>query len=86
MVQKERLDICKECPNSSTGNEIKSWSYCKECLCNLNAKSACMSCACPLDKWKALLTQEERVELETKLKEQEGEQNAKGDEKGDEEK
>lgn len=77
-IQNQRLEICKQCENNSTSGgisaTIEAWSYCKDCLCNLNAKSACMSCECPLKKWEAFITQEERAQMEQELKEEEGDE------------
>lgn len=39
------------------------FSTCKECGCPLKAKTACLHCQCPLNKWLIQLTKEESEEI-----------------------
>jgi hypothetical protein len=41
-----------------------------KCECTLSAKTACLSCACPLNKWGEEMTPEQEEEME-KINEQE---------------
>lgn len=45
-VAKERLSICKECPEL-----IKLTSQCKQCGCFMSAKTKLKVASCPLGKW-----------------------------------
>lgn len=62
-TQEERLEICKTCPYNSTPDKINMFSTCKECGCPLKAKTACLHCQCPLNKWLLQLTKEESEEI-----------------------
>jgi len=46
---KERLDICKNCPQKIVKNNNKI--YCNKCGCDLLKKSSIKSEQCPLNKW-----------------------------------
>ena len=64
-VSAERMSICDKCP--SKGNECAipgTGPCCNECGCSLNFKTRSLSSECPLDKWSALLTDEEEDKLE----------------------
>jgi hypothetical protein len=43
---KERLDICKACPEL-----IKLTTQCKKCGCFMSAKTKLKQATCPLGKW-----------------------------------
>lgn len=61
-AQKFRLEICSTCPEHSANKKEASirWDdHCTNCGCTLSAKTACLTCECPLDKWKAILTDEQ---------------------------
>lgn len=45
-VQKERLSICKTCPEL-----IKLTNQCKKCGCFMNLKTKLEKAKCPLEKW-----------------------------------
>lgn len=49
-IQKERMEICKECPMF-----IKLTSQCKECGCFMEAKTKLPDAFCPLEKWDRVL-------------------------------
>jgi hypothetical protein len=68
-VKKERLAICNTCTwNSKFHKAIRPDEHCTICDCTLSAKTACLSCECPLmvPKWKAVLTDEQETLLKTK--------------------
>lgn len=56
-VSKERLDICNGCEFHSKNHvtPLRPDDHCTNCGCNLDAKSKCLACACPINKWLALL-------------------------------
>ncbi len=63
-VKNHRLAICNTCPkHSKYHSTIRPDAHCTECGCNLDTKTACMSCQCPLSKWMALMTTEEEDKL-----------------------
>lgn len=68
-----RIAICKECPNYSPtaiSNGYKTSRpdiFCTDCGCNLEFKTKCLHCACPIEKWGALLEETEEQELIKKL-------------------
>lgn len=65
-VHKERMSICDTCPkHSKWAKTIRLDDHCTDCGCTLSAKTKCLSCKCPLDKWGVVITEEE----ENKLKE-----------------
>lgn len=53
-VSIRRLSICDTCKSNSKHADPKSLrpdTFCTECGCNLEAKTKCLSCDCPLKKW-----------------------------------
>jgi hypothetical protein len=68
-VGKERMDICEQCEFISTKHTtIRPDVHCTDCGCTLSAKTKCLSCACPLDKWKAVVaSQEEEEQLKKQI-------------------
>lgn len=52
-VSKERLAICDTCVFHSKNHDtpLRPDNHCTDCGCNLEAKTACLSCACPKKKW-----------------------------------
>jgi hydrogenase maturation factor HypF (carbamoyltransferase family) len=56
-VSRERLAICEQCPEHSSNKEnyktIRPDAHCTNCGCTLSAKTKCLTCECPLSKWKA---------------------------------
>jgi hypothetical protein len=64
-VARVRRELCDQCP--SKGDEcvvIGTGPCCNECGCSLAFKTRSLSSECPLDKWKALMTEEQEDELE----------------------
>jgi hypothetical protein len=70
-IAHERMDICKKCPQLDTkGLECVmpgTQPCCSECGCSLKFKTRALSSACPLQKWKEVLTEEEEITLKEKL-------------------
>lgn len=68
-VSAERLEICNDCPFHSKHHStpLRFDAHCTDCGCNLDAKTACLSCSCPKDKWTALTTQDEENELKQQV-------------------
>lgn len=67
-VGEERLAICKECPeHSSNKKEYETYrmdEHCTNCGCTLSAKTKCLSCSCPLSKWKEVMTEKQEQEIQ----------------------
>ena len=68
-VRHERLAICAECPLHSKFHKtpLRMDEHCTECGCNLEAKTSCLSCACPKEKWLALIDTMEEEDILKKL-------------------
>ncbi len=70
----KRMGVCKECPHYSENaktegyNTVRRDIHCTNCGCTLSAKTACLSCECPLKKWEASLSYEQQQELEKQWK------------------
>lgn len=64
----KRLKICRGCPEHSSNKEgyktVRIDEHCTDCTCTLSAKTKCLSCKCPIDKWGPVVT----MEQETKMK------------------
>jgi hypothetical protein len=63
-VSAERISICNDCEfHSKLHSTVRPDDHCTNCGCTLSAKTKCLSCACPLEKWVAVLTkdQEEKI-------------------------
>lgn len=77
-VSEERLEICSGCPLQSE-NARKAGTYrgfrfdlhCTSCGCPLKKKTKSLSSECPMKKWLAIATDEERFEIEQKLNNEE---------------
>lgn len=69
IVSAERMQICEKCPlHSKHHKSIRLDSHCTECGCTLSAKTKCLSCACPLNKWTAMLTEKKEESWKKKGK------------------
>lgn len=68
-VSKERVTICNDCPFHSKNHNtpLRPDAHCTDCGCNLEAKSACLSCSCPQDKWLAVVDQDEEEQLKSNI-------------------
>lgn len=66
----ERLNICEDCPFHSRHHKtpLRPDAHCTDCGCTLSAKTKCLSCNCPQNMWKALMTTEEEQEMLKTLK------------------
>ena len=63
-ASEERLEICKDCEHNSKYHEtIRPDIHCVICKCTLSAKTACLSCSCPIYKWREHLTSEQEEEI-----------------------
>ena len=63
-VSKERLAVCSECEwHSSKHKTIRPDAHCIDCGCTLSAKTKCLSCSCPMNKWLAVVTEAEEEEI-----------------------
>lgn len=60
-VSKERMEICNNCEHVSTKHKtLRLDVHCTNCGCTLAAKTKCLSCSCPLNKWKAVISEEQQ--------------------------
>lgn len=63
-TSQERLEICSQCEwHSKNHKSVRPDDHCTNCGCTLSAKTKCLSCSCPLEKWVALLTSEQEQEI-----------------------
>lgn len=61
------MSICFDCPmHSRHHSAMRPDDHCTECGCTLSAKTKCLSCACPLNKWEAIVTSEQEKEMKKK--------------------
>ncbi|NDB57851.1 hypothetical protein EB001_05340 [bacterium] len=67
----ERYTICQACPKLDLlGTDCLApgtQPCCSECGCSLKFKTRSLSSSCPVNKWPALLSQEEEDDLLSKL-------------------
>jgi len=63
--------FCKDCPYNSKNKPATARpdEHCTLCGCNMQFKIHNLSSSCPIDKWKAEMTEKEWEELNDKLKE-----------------
>ena len=67
-TSEERINICLTCPHHSKHHKtLRPDDHCTNCGCTLAAKTKCLSCACPLDKWVAVLTEDEEEKFKTQI-------------------
>jgi hypothetical protein len=60
----ERINICLNCPHHSRFHKtIRPDHHCTNCGCTLSAKTKCLSCSCPINKWSKVVTEEEEEKL-----------------------
>ena len=70
-VSKERMDVCNRCPHQSENKKrddkrfktIRPDVHCTDCGCTLSAKTACLSCSCPKNFWKEVLSEDDAEQL-----------------------
>jgi hypothetical protein len=70
-IYNERLEICKGCEFiDKTGEKCampNTQPCCGKCGCSLKFKLRSLSSDCPVDKWKAVLTEDEEDKLNKTL-------------------
>lgn len=60
----ERNAICDQCPSKGDKCAVPGTApCCNECGCSLTFKTRSLSSECPLEKWKALLSEEEEDKI-----------------------
>lgn len=60
-ISQERIGICNECEYISTKHtSLRPDVHCTDCGCTLSAKTKCLSCKCPKNKWTAVLSEEQQ--------------------------
>lgn len=63
-VSESRTLICNQCDyHSDYHRSIRPDAHCTLCECTLSAKTRCLSCDCPIFKWKAVITPEQEEEM-----------------------
>jgi len=51
-IHTKRINICESCEHHSKHHDsIRPDDHCTICGCTLVAKTKCLSCKCPIDKW-----------------------------------
>ena len=67
-ISEERMAICDACPHHSKNhNTVRPDAHCTRCGCTLSAKTACLSCSCPINKWAALMTDDQYDDIRKDL-------------------
>jgi len=70
-TSEERLNICAQCPHHSKNHKtVRPDDHCTYCGCTLTAKTSCLSCKCPIDKWIEKLTNEQEEQFKASINEQ----------------
>ncbi len=67
-IASKRMAICKECSEiDKEGSKCEmpgTQPCCGNCGCSLSFKTRALSTECPLEKWKALMTEDEENKLD----------------------
>ena len=60
------MAICNGCEFHSKNkpNSLRPDVHCLDCGCTLSAKTACLSCQCPKNKWLPVMTREQEDEMD----------------------
>lgn len=72
-VSAERMEVCKGCPHYSENKKKQGFKiirpdvHCVSCGCTLSAKTRCLSCSCPKNLWKAIMTDEQYDEIREEI-------------------
>ena len=62
----DRMNVCNACPHHSKNHKgVRPDAHCTYCGCTLSAKTKCLSCKCPIDKWLPVLTEEQEQEIKS---------------------
>lgn len=71
-VSDQRMAICRECPLNSIHagpvSPLRFDEHCTKCHCTLSAKTKCLSCSCPDEKWLSVITPEEEKNMSDETK------------------
>ena len=69
-TSEQRINICLDCGyHSKYHKTLRPDAHCTNCGCTLAAKTKCLSCECPIDKWKAILTDDQEEQLKNMINE-----------------
>lgn len=74
-VSQYRISICEGCPFYSENarkqgyNSIRPDIHCIDCGCTISAKTKCLSCSCPKDKWMEVASKNVELEIKHELNE-----------------
>ena len=64
ITAEQRLKVCGACHyHSKNHRSVRPDAHCTNCGCTLEAKTRCLSCRCPLDKWIEVATSEQDQEI-----------------------
>ena len=64
-VSRVRMNVCEVCPSKGTKCAVPGTApCCDECGCSLTFKTRSLSTECPLNKWSAVMTEEEENKLD----------------------
>ena len=64
-VSLQRMEICDACEfHSKNHKTLRPDDHCTKCSCPLVTKTKCLSCSCPFNKWEAVLTEDQQIEIE----------------------
>jgi hypothetical protein len=64
-VSVSRIEVCNNCEfHSKNHNTVRVDAHCTNCGCTLSAKTKCLSCKCPIEKWDAVMTKEQEEEID----------------------
>lgn len=78
-VSEERLTICETCEfNSKFHKSVRPDVHCVVCGCTLVAKTKCLSCSCPKEKWQNVITEEQETIIEEHEREIDSSENSIG--------
>ena len=67
-TSEERMKICLDCGyHSKYHKTLRPDAHCVNCGCTLAAKTKCLSCECPIDKWTAVLTDAQEEQLKNMI-------------------
>lgn len=64
----ERIKICLNCTYHSKWHKtLRPDDHCTHCGCTLSAKTKCLSCSCPLNKWRAIATDDQYEQIKNAI-------------------
>lgn len=72
-IANDRYTICSPCPKNSKNKDmgqegpyystLRPDEHCSECACNIHAKVRSLHTSCPLDKWLAVASPDEVLQI-----------------------